>query len=71
MSAPAGDLTWRKSSHSTAQGGDCVEVASFPKAIAVRDSRPREARRDGHVTRVCQSATPPRGVAVILVERKP
>ncbi|GLW67467.1 hypothetical protein Arub01_57100 [Actinomadura rubrobrunea] len=42
MSAPAGDLAWRKSSHSTAQGGDCVEVASFPKAIAVRDSKAPE-----------------------------
>jgi hypothetical protein len=30
---------WRKSSHSTDTGGDCVEVAGLPGAIAVRDSK--------------------------------
>ncbi|TDD85349.1 DUF397 domain-containing protein [Actinomadura darangshiensis] len=36
------DLTeavWRKSSRSTNNGGDCVEVASFSSAVAVRDSK--------------------------------
>jgi hypothetical protein len=30
---------WRKSSHSTDTGGDCVEVAGLPGAVAVRDSK--------------------------------
>jgi Domain of unknown function (DUF397) len=37
------DLTgadWRKSSYSSANGGNCVEVASnLPGAVAVRDSK--------------------------------
>lgn len=36
------DLTsaqWRKSSHSGAQGGDCVEVAGVGGGIALRDSK--------------------------------
>jgi hypothetical protein len=33
-------LTWRKSTHSGANGGDCVEVASTGKfLITVRDSK--------------------------------
>jgi Domain of unknown function (DUF397) len=30
---------WRKSSHSTSTGGECVEVAGLPGAIAIRDSK--------------------------------
>jgi hypothetical protein len=30
---------WRKSSHSGDTGGECVEVAGLPAAIAVRDSK--------------------------------
>lgn len=30
---------WRKSSHSDSEGGNCVEVAGIPTAIAVRDSK--------------------------------
>jgi hypothetical protein len=38
-----GHLTWRKSSYTNAQGGNCVEVAQFPAAsIAVRDSKDPE-----------------------------
>jgi Domain of unknown function (DUF397) len=36
------DLTnaeWRKSSYSNANGGQCVETAFLPGAIAVRDSK--------------------------------
>jgi hypothetical protein len=36
------DLTeaqWRKSSHSGAQGGECVEVAGLSNIVAVRDSK--------------------------------
>ena len=32
-------LTWRKSSYSTSNGGNCVEVDSAPGAVAVRDSK--------------------------------
>ena len=33
-------LTWRKSSYSSGQGGNCVEVAALPDGgIAVRDSK--------------------------------
>ncbi|MFE4971541.1 DUF397 domain-containing protein [Kitasatospora sp. NPDC056651] len=33
-------LTWRKSSHSGDDGGDCVEVASgLPGRVPVRDSK--------------------------------
>ncbi|MFF8030659.1 DUF397 domain-containing protein [Streptomyces sp. NPDC016626] len=35
---PAG-TQWRKSSYSSDQGGDCVEVAEIPFRIAVRDSK--------------------------------
>lgn len=33
----AGGLVWRKSSASL--NGDCVEVASLPEGVAVRDSK--------------------------------
>jgi hypothetical protein len=36
------DLTgacWRKSSYSGNNGGNCVEVAALPGAVAVRDSK--------------------------------
>ncbi|MGW4705207.1 DUF397 domain-containing protein [Streptomyces sp. NPDC004285] len=33
------DLDWFKSSYSSEQGGDCVEVASQPDAIHIRDSK--------------------------------
>jgi hypothetical protein len=32
-------FTWRKSSYSEDDGGDCVEVAQFPGAVGVRDSK--------------------------------
>ncbi|MDG4858968.1 DUF397 domain-containing protein [Streptomyces sp. T-3] len=32
-------LEWFKSSYSTEQGGDCVEVASDPTVIHIRDSK--------------------------------
>ncbi|MEU0836447.1 DUF397 domain-containing protein [Streptomyces sp. NPDC005969] len=34
-------LTWRKSSYSGSGGGDCVEVASSPGTVHVRDSKVR------------------------------
>ncbi|TYB48625.1 DUF397 domain-containing protein [Actinomadura chibensis] len=30
---------WRKSSYTTANGGECVELASTSDAVAVRDSK--------------------------------
>ncbi|MFY1597352.1 DUF397 domain-containing protein [Micromonospora sp. WMMD737] len=37
MSDASEGLTWRKSSESL--NGDCVEVASLPDGVAVRDSK--------------------------------
>ncbi|MFG2192671.1 DUF397 domain-containing protein [Streptomyces sp. NPDC048639] len=34
-----GQLTWLKSSHSGAEGGECIEVAATPCAVHVRDSK--------------------------------
>ncbi|MCX4470991.1 hypothetical protein C5N14_15865 [Micromonospora sp. MW-13] len=34
-------LTWKKSTRSNA-GGDCVEVATPPQAVMVRDSKDRQ-----------------------------
>ncbi|WP_435243364.1 DUF397 domain-containing protein [Streptomyces cucumeris] len=33
------DLDWFKSSYSSAQGDDCVEVAATEQAVHVRDSK--------------------------------
>lgn len=33
------ELTWFKSSHSSNEGGECVEVAETPGVIHVRDSK--------------------------------
>ncbi|TMR05436.1 DUF397 domain-containing protein [Actinomadura soli] len=33
---------WRKSSYTTANGGECVELASVPDMVAVRDSKDPE-----------------------------
>ncbi|EGX57896.1 hypothetical protein SZN_20562 [Streptomyces zinciresistens K42] len=36
---PAPALVWAKSSYSGAEGGQCVEVATRPGAVHVRDSK--------------------------------
>lgn len=36
------NLVWRKASRSSAQGGDCVELASTATSVAVRDSKDPE-----------------------------
>lgn len=36
---PYTDVTWTKSSYSTDEGPDCVEVAPTPDRILVRDSK--------------------------------
>ncbi|GGM12327.1 hypothetical protein GCM10010129_65460 [Streptomyces fumigatiscleroticus] len=33
------ELTWAKSSYSSGEGGDCVEVATGDHAVHVRDSK--------------------------------
>ena len=33
------DLTWRTSSYSGSNGGNCIEVAATARAVAVRDSK--------------------------------
>jgi hypothetical protein len=33
------NVAWRKAAKSTENGGDCVEVAAVPEAVAVRDSK--------------------------------
>jgi len=35
-------LSWRKSSRSGNNGGDCVEVADAARAVLVRDSKHRD-----------------------------
>jgi hypothetical protein len=34
-----GNLSWRKSSYSGDEGGNCLEVAAVPDAVRVRDSQ--------------------------------
>ncbi|MGI5325294.1 DUF397 domain-containing protein [Actinomadura nitritigenes] len=36
---------WRKSSYTTSNGGDCVELASAPGTVAVRDSKDPDGPR--------------------------
>ena len=33
------DLTWRTSSYSGSNGGNCIEVAATDRAVAARDSK--------------------------------
>lgn len=33
------ETTWRKSSYSGDQGGNCVEIAETPATVSVRDSK--------------------------------
>ncbi|TYB48432.1 DUF397 domain-containing protein [Actinomadura chibensis] len=35
----ASDVPWRKSSRSSGQGGNCVEVANLGARVALRDSK--------------------------------
>ena len=36
-------LTWFKSSHSGSEGGNCLEVATCPHTVHVRDSKSPDA----------------------------
>ncbi|WP_067488093.1 DUF397 domain-containing protein [Actinomadura hibisca] len=33
------NVVWRKARRSTDNGGDCIEVASAPTTVAIRDSK--------------------------------
>jgi hypothetical protein len=37
-----GELTWIKSSYSSSGDGDCVEIATCPESIHIRDSKDRQ-----------------------------
>ena len=41
----ASQLDWFKSSYSSSEGGDCVEVAPSPGAVLVRDSKIADGSR--------------------------
>ena len=32
-------IRWRKSTHSSTNGGECIEVGTAPRTVAVRDSK--------------------------------
>jgi hypothetical protein len=38
-------IVWRKSSYTGPNGGDCVELASLPDNVAVRDSKDPDGPR--------------------------
>jgi Domain of unknown function (DUF397) len=38
-------IRWRKATYSTGNGGNCVEVGTAPRAVAVRDSKDPEGPR--------------------------
>lgn len=38
----APEKAWCKSSYSDSQGGSCVEIASLPQAIGIRDSKDKQ-----------------------------
>ncbi|MFJ8821408.1 DUF397 domain-containing protein [Streptomyces sp. NPDC102467] len=46
------DAQWRMSSYSGTSGGECVEVATLPATVAVRDSK----NPDGDLFRVTPMA---------------
>ncbi|MGP4000319.1 DUF397 domain-containing protein [Streptomyces sp. 8N706] len=39
------ELTWTKSSHSSNEGPECVEVAAIPDTVLVRDSKDKTGPR--------------------------
>ncbi|MFB8771161.1 DUF397 domain-containing protein [Streptomyces broussonetiae] len=36
---PIDELAWRRSSYSSEEGGECVEVAATPGSVHIRDSK--------------------------------
>lgn len=39
------ELTWTKSSYSGSSGDNCVEIATSPSAVHIRDSKDRQGPR--------------------------
>jgi len=39
------NLQWRKATHSSGNGGNCIEVATADRTVAVRDSRDPDGAR--------------------------
>ena len=39
------DVRWRRSSRSNTQGGNCVEVATLPDRVLIRDSKDPDGPR--------------------------
>ncbi|MBD2893422.1 hypothetical protein amrb99_23430 [Actinomadura sp. RB99] len=39
------NVSWRKSSHSTNNGGDCIELGALPNAVVARDSKDPDGPR--------------------------
>jgi hypothetical protein len=39
------NLQWRKATYSSGNGGNCIEVATVPQAVAVRDSQDPDGPR--------------------------
>ncbi|MEU9557289.1 DUF397 domain-containing protein [Streptomyces fumanus] len=39
---PRPELIWRKSSYSSGGDGDCVEIATRPGAVHIRDSKDKD-----------------------------
>ncbi|WP_207928790.1 DUF397 domain-containing protein [Actinomadura sp. 6K520] len=35
----ASKTVWRKATHSTSTGGECVELAALPEGVGIRDSK--------------------------------
>ncbi|MFJ8357840.1 DUF397 domain-containing protein [Streptomyces sp. NPDC093984] len=49
-----GELVWRKSTYSSGEGGECVQVAVAGGAVHVRDSK--QSGQGGPVLRVSSAA---------------
>ncbi|AXE85641.1 DUF397 domain-containing protein [Streptomyces sp. Go-475] len=49
------ELTWFKSSYSSSGSGDCLEVATCPETIRIRDSKNRQGPQL-HLSRTAWSA---------------
>ncbi|MEU6036235.1 DUF397 domain-containing protein [Actinomadura sp. NPDC047616] len=45
MSTTSADVRWRKSTRSSHEGGECVEVADLVTGVIVRDSKNPEGPR--------------------------
>jgi hypothetical protein len=49
------NLQWRKATYSSGNGGNCIEVATTDRTVAVRDSRNPDGPRLAFDTRAWQT----------------